>query len=242
MGRMVKFHIFKYNPMDKEDTPKLKTYEVEEFDGMTIYLALTMIRETQDASLQFDFSCRAGVCGSCAMVVNGIPKLGCKTLTKHYKNGEITLLPLPAFKLIGDLSVDTGTWMNDMSKRVQSWIVTNKEVDINKIEEKMDDDLAEAIFDLDRCIECGCCISGCGTARMREDFIGAVALMRVSRYEKDPRDERTKEDFYEIIGDDSGVFGCMTLLGCEDVCPKHLPLQTKIAYMRRKMVSMGFTK
>ena len=85
----------------------------------------------------------------------------------------------------------------------------------------------------------GCCVAACGTARMRESFIGAVALMRSARFELDPRDERTHEDFYEVIGDDNGSFGCMTLLGCEDACPKELPLQTKIAYMRRKMVAVG---
>lgn len=240
MARRLKFHVFRYNPLDKADSPKLQTYELEEFTGMTIFVALTMIRETIDPTLQFDFSCRAGICGSCGMVVNGRPTLACKTLTKTYANGEITLLPLPAFKLIGDLSVDTGSWMLNMSKKVQSWIVTSKEADINKIEEPMEPEKAEEVFNLERCIECGCCVAACGTARMRESFIGAVALLRTSRYEADPRDERTHEDFYEVIGDTNGSFGCMTLLGCEDACPKHLPLQTKIAYMRRKMVALGF--
>jgi fumarate reductase iron-sulfur subunit len=71
---------------------------------------------------------------------------------------------------------------------------------------------------------------------MREDFVGAVGLNRTARFSIDPHDERTDEDFYELIGDDNGVFGCMSLMGCEDHCPKDLPLQTKIAYMRRKMV------
>ena len=55
----------------------------------------------------------------------------------------------------------------------------------------------------------------------------------------DPRDERSDEDFYELIGDDTGVFGCMSLLGCHDVCPKGLPLQTQIAFLRRKMAVVG---
>ena len=55
----------------------------------------------------------------------------------------------------------------------------------------------------------------------------------------DPRDKRTDDDYYEVIGDDDGVFGCMSLLGCHDVCPKQLPLQTQIAFLRRKMVRLG---
>lgn len=77
-------------------------------------------------------------------------------------------------------------------------------------------------------------------ARMREDFVGAVGLNKIAQFRLDPRDRRSDEDFYQLIGDDSGVFGCMSLLGCQDVCPKSLPLQTQIAYLRRKMVAQGF--
>ncbi|WP_345990617.1 fumarate reductase iron-sulfur subunit [Sulfurimonas sp. HSL1-2] len=237
-GRMLKFHILRYNPLDKTDRPHMQTYEIEETMGMTIFVALNVIRETLDHTLQFDFVCRAGICGSCGMVINGTPDLACKTLTSHFDDGEITLMPLPVFELIGDLSVNTAKWMQEMTAAVEGWIVTNEEVDIDKVEERMDPDTADEIFELDRCIECGCCVSACGTKRMRDGFIGAVALNRVARFEVDPRDKRTTEDWYEIIGNDNGVFGCMSLLGCADVCPKHLPLQSKIAYLRRKMVGM----
>ncbi len=236
--RILKLHVFKYNPLDCNDRPKLKTYEIEETPGMTIFVALNFIRDRLDHTLQFDFVCRAGICGSCAMVINGIPTLACRTLTASFENGEITLLPLPIFELIGDLSINTAKWMNDMSKDVKSWIHTQEETDINSIEKPMDPDIADEVFELDRCIECGCCVAACGTKRMRPKFKGAVALNRVARYVLDPRDERTIEDMYEIIGDDEGVFGCMSLLGCDDTCPKHLPLQTKIAYLRRKMVQL----
>ena len=96
----------------------------------------------------------------------------------------------------------------------------------------------EEIYELDRCIECGCCIAACGTARMRKDFVGAAGINKMARFRLDPRDERSDEDFYELVGSDDGVFGCMTLLGCNDVCPKELPLQTQLAFMRRKMASV----
>ncbi len=238
-GRTLTFHIFKYNPLDKEDRPKMKTYELEETPGMTIFVALNFIRDRQDHTLQFDFVCRAGICGSCAMVINGTPTLACRTLTSSFEDGEITLMPLPIFKLIGDLSVDTANWMKDMSHDIESWIHTNEEPKIDNIEEPMDPELSAEIFELDRCIECGCCIAACGTKRMRPNFKGAVALNRIARYALDPRDHRDEAAMYEIVGDDEGVFGCMTLLGCDDTCPKHLPLQTKIAYLRRKMVQQG---
>jgi len=237
MGRQLTIQVLKYTPQNKLSKPHLVKYEIEEADSMTIYLALTQIRESIDPTLSFDFVCRAGICGSCAMMINGRPSLACRTLTKDLPT-QINLLPLPAFKLIKDLSVNTGIWMDSMSKRVESWIHTSKKVDIAKIEQRIEPEVANDVFELDRCIECGCCVGACGTKLIREDFIGAVGLNRVARFECDPHDERTTEDYYELVGDDNGIFGCMTLLGCEDTCPKHLPLQTKIAYMRRKLATV----
>ncbi|WP_033916397.1 fumarate reductase iron-sulfur subunit [Campylobacter sputorum] len=238
MSRKITIKAFKYNPLSKISKPHFATYELEETSGMTLYVALNVIREKFDPDLSFDFVCRAGICGSCGMVVNGVPKLACRTLTKDYPDGVIELMPMPAFKLIKDLSVNTGEWMATMNKRVESWIHSSKTTDISKMEEKVDPVAAQETFELDRCVECGICVASCGTAIMRKDFIGAVGLNRIARFKLDPLDERTDEDFYELVGDDNGIFGCMTLLGCEDNCPKHLPLQSKIAYMRRKLASV----
>ncbi len=218
----------------------MQRYELEEADGMTLFIALNELREKQDASLQFDFVCRAGICGSCGMVINGKPDLACRTLTKNLPT-EITLAPLPVFELIGDLSVNTGKWMRNMSERLENWVhMKQQELDLTRIEQRMEPELADEIYLLDRCVECGCCVAGCGTARMREDFIGAVGINKVARFRLDPRDGRTDDDFYEVIGDDDGVFGCMSLLACHDVCPKDLPLATQIAFVRRKMVRKAF--
>jgi len=236
-NRTLTFEILRYNPLIKGDTPKMEKYEVVEAPGMTIFIALNEIREEKDPSIQFDFVCRAGICGSCGMIINGEPKLACRTLTANYPKGVITLLPLPGFELIGDLSVDTGKVMRQMSERVESWIHDKEaeNIDLTRLEERMEPEVADEIYELERCVECGLCLSACATKRMREDFLGAVGFMRLARYSIDPRDKRTGEEFYDIIGDDDGVFGCMTLLGCEDYCPKDLPHQTQIAYLRRKM-------
>ena len=238
--RILKFRILRYNPRLPGDVPRMQPYELEEADGMTLFIALNEIREKQDASLQFDFVCRAGICGSCAMIINGRPALACRTLTKNL-DARITLAPLPVFELIADLSVNTGKWMRAMSERLQAWVhIKDADVDLSRIEERMEPELAQQIYELDRCIECGCCVAGCGTARMRKDFVGAVGLNKIARFRLDPRDTRQDDDYYELIGDDDGVFGCMSLLACHDVCPKELPLATQIAFMRRKMAAMGW--
>jgi succinate dehydrogenase iron-sulfur subunit len=237
--RTLTLQILRYNPREPGSTPRMQPYQLEEADGMTLFIALNEIREKHDPSLQFDFVCRAGICGSCGMMINGRPGLACRTLTEQLP-AETTLAPLPVFELIGDLSVNTGKWMRHMSERLATWVhMKSQDVDLRRIEEAMEPDLAEQIYLLDRCIECGCCVSACGTARMREDFVGAVGLNRIARFRLDPRDTRDDAAYYELIGDDQGVFGCMSLLACHDLCPKDLPLQTQIAFMRRKMVAAG---
>jgi succinate dehydrogenase iron-sulfur subunit len=237
--RTLQISILRHNPRDPASEPHLQTFELEEADTMTLFIALNEIRERQAPSLQFDFVCRAGICGSCGMIINGRPGLACRTLTKDLPQ-QITLAPLPAFELIGDLSVNTGKWMRGMSERLETWVHAQglEQANIDSMEQPMEPELAEQLYELERCIECGCCVAACGTAQMREDFAGAVGLNQITRFRLDPRDEREDADFYELVGDDSGVFGCMTLLGCEDMCPKDLPLATQIAFLRRRMAAV----
>jgi fumarate reductase iron-sulfur subunit len=237
--RTLEIHVLRHNPHDPDSEPRVQVYEVEETDSMTLFMALTLIREQQDPSLAFDFVCRAGICGSCGMIINGRPGLACRTLTADMPD-RINLAPLPGFELIADLSVNTGKWMRGMSEQLETWIHSEKleHLDLDVLEERMEPEVADALYELERCIECGCCIAACGTAQMRENFVGAVGLNQVTRFQLDPRDEREDPDYYELVRDDSGVFGCMTLLGCEDMCPKNLPLATQIAFLRRRMASV----
>ena len=234
--RLLKINILRFDPHDPDDFPRMQTFEIEEAHGMTLYIVLNEIREHHDNALMFDFVCRAGICGSCSMLVNGRPTLACRTLTSKLDE-NITLAPLPLFELIKDLSINTGKWMQGLNKRLETWIHDKEaELKFDNLEERMEPELADEIYELDRCVECGCCVAGCGNIQMNNDFVGAVGLNKVARYHLDPRDKRSEEEYYNLIGDEDGVFGCMSLLGCEDVCPKDLPLQSKIAYLRRMMV------
>lgn len=239
--RRLTFNIFRYQPAVRGDKPRVETFQLDETPGMTLFLALNRIREEQDPSLMFDFVCRAGVCGSCGMLVNGRPRLACKTLTATLPR-KITLFPLPVFKLIGDLSVDTGTWFRNLSLRTEAWIHTDKEFDPDAPEERMDNETALKIYEAERCIECGCCIGGCLTANLREDFLGAAGINRVARFMLDPRDRRSEREYFEVVGAAEGAFGCVGLMACEDNCPVGLPLQAQLAFVRRKMALAGLKR
>ena len=97
MGRKLQIEVLRYNPLDPASTPHMQSYYLEEHLSMTLFVALMQIRETQDPTLQFDFCCRAGICGSCGMVINGRPSLACSTQTSSLPE-HIVLHPLPVFK------------------------------------------------------------------------------------------------------------------------------------------------
>lgn len=239
-ARRLRFEIFRFNPEETGTEPRIDTFELDERPYMSLYMALNEIREQQDSSLQFDFACRSAVCGSCGMLVNGRPALGCRTLTGDLPD-VIHLHPLPAFKLVGDLSVDTGTWFREMAERTEAWVHERTAFDPAAPEQRMSDDLAQAIYEGDRCIECGCCVASCGVANLNPEFLAAAGMNRVARFMLDPRDARDDADYFEVLAGEQGVFGCVGLMACEDVCPKELPLLDVYAYLRRRTLTAKLT-
>lgn len=240
--RILTFSIFRWNPyLPYLGAPRMQNFTLEETPRMTLFTALTRIREEMDSSLKFDFVCRSAVCGSCAVLVNGRPGLACRTRIKELPS-RITLLPLPFFRLVGDLSVDTGSWFREMGMRVQSWVHTPQPFNKAEPESRMSNEQAMKVYELDRCIECGCCVAACATALMREDFLGAAGMLRIVRFLVDPRDDRSSNEVFEVVGTDQGIFGCVGFLACHDFCPKGLPLATQLAYLRRKLALASFRK
>jgi fumarate reductase iron-sulfur subunit len=235
-SRRLTFEIFRYNAEETDSKPHMDRFEIDEAPYMSLFIALNQIRETLDPSLQFDFACRSAICGSCGMLVNGRPALGCRTLTSDLPD-VIHLHPLPVFKLIGDLSVDTGSWFREMVENTEAWVHAKEAFDPDAPEERMDDTLAQTLYESDRCIECGCCIAACGVANLNSNFKGPAGLNRIARFMMDPRDGRDDSDWFEVVSNQEGVFGCLGLMACHDVCPKELPLLEVYAYLRRKALT-----
>ncbi len=237
---MKKFSIFRYDPY-KDNKPYVCEYEIPSVEGWTVLSALNSIYENMDHSLDYDHSCRSSLCGSCAMLINGIPMLACRTLLADMPD-KIILRPLPYFKILKDLSVDTGIFFKAVDVEKHLWIHSASEKDYSKTEERYSDEEMTEVYELNRCIECGCCIAACATANMNADFLGAAGLVKIARFIIDPRDERTQTDWYEVIGTEDGIFGCTGLLACNDYCPKKIPIQKTLAFIRRKMTLTGLLK
>ncbi len=105
----------------------------------------------------------------------------------------------------------------------------------------MSDDVAAAIYESDRCIECGCCVAACGAANLDDQFLAGAGLNRIARFMLDPRDERRDQDWFDVVAGDEGVFGCFGLMACADVCPKELPLLEVYSYLRRRRLTAKTT-
>ena len=125
--RTLTLQILRYNPQDPGRSPRMQPYQLEEADGMTLFIALNEIRERQDPSLQFDFVCRAGICGSCGMMINGREWLACeKRLSDFASVGPVRVAPLQAFPVIRDLVIDMADFVEKLEK-TRPWLIRDND-------------------------------------------------------------------------------------------------------------------
>ena len=245
-GRTIRFHILRYNPQLEGDKPRMQTFEVRENPGMTVFIALNQIRETMDSSLQFDFVCRAGICGSCAMVINGRPDLACRTLTTKFPDGEITLLPLPAFELIGDLSrsipASSCAPISRAGRAAGSTTRPRREAPRSEGARRPHGSGSSPMRSTNWIAASSAAAASPPVARSScaRTSSAPVGFMNIARFKADRRKRQaqstptgTRSSGMTMVSS-----AACRLLGCEDTCPKDLPHQSQIAFLRRKMVTV----
>ena len=131
--------------------------------------------------------------------------------------------------------METHTWFRGLDTRIRAWLHNRDNFDPEATETPMDNARALNVYNAERCIECGCCISGCATINNGKGFLGAAGINRIARFMMDPRDTRKTRDYLEIIGTDDGLFGCFETMMCEDNCPLELPMDVHMAFVREKV-------
>ena len=220
---------------DKE--PYWQSFKVKTRQGMTVLDALFEILNHQDGTLSFRYCCRAGVCGSCAMVIGGEIKLACETqISQYLGRKELLLSPLPHQKVVKDLAVDYDHFFERL-KRVKPYLV-GQEPYPEKEYIQMPKERAPINEPID-CILCGSCTSSCTVAWTNKDYLGPAALMKAYRFYADTRDI-AKDERLDLIENENGVYRCHTIFNCVEVCPKKLnPTEAiqklKIAATKRKL-------
>jgi len=204
--------------------------------GMTILEGLQYIREHLDATLAWRFSCRMGICGSCAVVINGRSGLACNTQILDISDSEIRLEPLANFPVIRDLVPDLGS-MFDKHVRLRPYLIRadQDEIDASLGEFEQSPEQLLEFNQFSYCIKCGACMSACPTMAQDAAFFGPMPLTAAHRYNSDSRDQGFAERGRAL---DTGhaAAHCHYAGECSRVCPKGVDPGRAIQLMKRSLV------
>lgn len=213
-------------------------YTIEVDDTFTVLDALLKVRDEVDGTLSMRCSCRASICGSCAMRVNGQAKLVCKTrVSAVAPDGEpITIDPPGNMPVIKDLVVDFKPFWDKM-RAVEPYL--RPEGQEPEAEYITSDESMVHLVGVMNCIMCGACVSDCTVLEVDPDFLGPAALAKAYRFVKDPRDSHQK-DRLSSLNEASGVWDCTRCMQCVEVCPKDVDPMGRIMIMRDMAMEAGF--
>lgn len=217
MADTIQLEIFRYRP-DLEEEPAFETFEVPFREDWVILDALNYIKDELDGSVTYRWSCRMGVCGSCGMMVNGVPVLTCGAFLRDYHPGTIRVEPLTGFPVERDLVVEMDDFM-DKLKSVKPWLIREEEKPIEEGEYLQTPGELERYKQYSMCINCMLCYAACPVYALDSTFLGPAAIALAQRYTLDSRDQGKKER-REIITGHQGIWECSYVGECSAVCPK----------------------
>ena len=192
--------------------------------------AVMKIKSEIDTSLTFRRSCREGICGSCAMNIDGTNTLACTKAISDVK-GDIKIYPLPHMPVIKDLVTNLKTLYKQL-KSIKPWLMNNKQNanDTENIQSRNDREKLDGLYE---CILCACCSTSCPSYWWNSDkYLGPAVLLQSYRWLQDSRDEERKERLKEL-DDTVKVYRCHTIMNCSQACPKGLNPAKAIAGIKR---------
>jgi len=216
----MRLEVFRYFP-EKGEEPHFQTYEVPFREDWVVLDALNYIKDQSDGSLSFRWSCRMGVCGSCGVMVNGVPKLGCSAFLRDYYPNPIRVEPLANFPVLRDLVFQLDSFLEKL-KSIQPWIVRRDGEKPVSDGEYLQTPAQHARFkDFSMCINCMLCYAACPVVGMEPHFLGPAAIALAQRYNLDSRDAG-REQRQETVSSHDGIWQCTFIGQCSAVCPKHV--------------------
>lgn len=218
----MKISVSRYRP-ETDSEPHFQEFNVPYIHETSLLEALNYIKDFLEPELSFRWSCRMAVCGSCGMMVNGVPKLACKTFLRDYDDSKTMVIePLANFPVERDLVVDLSDLIEKI-ERIKPYIIPaekdkNKPLTEGYIQTPQQMELYRQFA---QCINCGCCYAACPQYKLNPEFIGPAALTLLYRYNIDSRDAGARERL-KIMSQDEGVWSCTFVGYCSQVCPKHV--------------------
>lgn len=243
--RIKYFKIYRWDP-EQNQKPYLSTYPVDLNEcGPMVLDALIKIKNEQDPTLTFRRSCREGICGSCAMNIDGTNTLACLCYIDPPSTGEdkkstseassaTKIYPLPHMYVIKDLVPDMGNFY-EQYRSIEPWLKNKSGKEEGQGEYLQTREDRAKLDGMYECILCACCSTSCPSYWWNADkYLGPAVLMQAYRWIEDSRDEFTKERL-EQLDDAFKLYRCHTIMNCTKVCPKHLNPGKAIAQIKKKL-------
>lgn len=225
-----------WNP-ENTQTPKLETFEVDMKDcGPMVLDALIKIKNEQDGSVTFRRSCREGICGSCAMNINGRNALACLCRVPTEDNKPVSIYPLPHMPVVKDLVPDLNRFYAQY-KSIKPYLQAKPKTG-NEREYLQTKENRAKLDGLYECILCACCQTSCPSYWWNGDkYLGPAVLLQAYRWIADSRDTQTKERV-AFLNDHWKLYRCKTIFNCTQVCPKGLNPAQAIANIKKMALDM----
>jgi succinate dehydrogenase / fumarate reductase iron-sulfur subunit len=241
----------RFKPEDREG-PYWESFDVDLDPTLSVLDGLLQAKDRDDGSLAVRCSCRAAICGSCGVKINGQSTLACKTMleeaqsyaeshavaaqvggdkTKGNGRTEIVVEPMGNMPVIKDLVTDMESTHWKKIRRVTPWLLP--EGDPPEREYVVPPESMIDVTQSMACIQCGACVSSCLSMEADPDFIGPAALAKAYRFVGDPRDAETKERLHDLAQDPHGIYDCTHCFSCIDACPKGVAPMDQIMRLRR---------
>ncbi len=232
LRRAKAFHIYRWNP-DDGGNPRIDTYHVDlDACGPMVLDALIKIKNEIDPTLTFRRSCREGICGSCAMNIDGTNTLACLKAMDEIK-GDVRIYPLPHLPVIKDLVPDM-TRFYAQHRAIEPWLQT--ETPAPEREWRQSREERARLDGLYECILCACCSTSCPSYWWNSDrYLGPAILLQAYRWIVDSRDEHTGRRL-DALEDPFRLYRCHTILNCTKACPKGLNPAKAIAEIKKQLV------
>jgi succinate dehydrogenase / fumarate reductase iron-sulfur subunit len=225
----------RYDP-ESGEAPYWEEHTVELEPHRSVLEAILQARNRFDGSIGIRCSCRAAICGSCGVRINGSPGLACHThldrAQSSARDGVIEVEPMGNMPVIKDLIVDMEAVHWKKIRRVTPWLIAKQPVPEREyvVPRETMVDVTQSMA----CIQCGACVSDCLAMEVDPDFVGPAALAKAYRFVGDPRDSQTRERLTDLAEDPHGIYDCTHCFMCIDACPKGVAPMNQIMRLRRR--------
>ncbi len=217
--KTIEIEVLRYNP-ETDTEPHQQVFQVPFTDDMSVLQGVQYIKDYLDGSLSFRWSCRMAICGSCGMMINGIPNLSCQTFLRDYYPGRVRVEALSHFPIERDLVINMEGFIEKLES-IQPYIIPKEARPLAQGEYLQTPAQLNAYEQFSSCINCMLCYAACPQFGLNPDFVGPAALALLHRYNIDSRDGG-KAERMELVNSEEGVFNCTAVGYCSEVCPKHV--------------------